>query len=38
VDDLVEHLPGELIGSRTPVTIVRGSERQEVAVTVGERA
>jgi S1-C subfamily serine protease len=38
VDDLVEHLPGELIGSRTPVTIVRGSERQDVAVTVGERA
>lgn len=37
VDDLVEHLPGELIGSQTPVTIVRGSQRQEVSVTVGER-
>ena len=37
VDDLVEHLPGELIGSRTPVTIVRGSQRQDVPVTVGER-
>ena len=38
VDDLVEHLPGETIGSQTPVTIVRGSERQELSVTVGERA
>lgn len=38
VDDLVEHLPGETIGSQTPVTIVRGSERQDVSVTVGERA
>ena len=37
VDDLVEHLPGELIGSQTPVTIVRGAQRQEVSVTVGER-
>jgi len=38
VDDLVHQLPGELIGSQIPVTVVRGSVIQEIKLTVGERA
>lgn len=37
VDDLVDQLPGELIGSSVPVEVVRGSQKQEIAITVGER-
>ena len=37
VDDLVDHLPGELIGSSIPLELVRGSRKQEIAITVGER-
>ncbi len=38
VDDLVDFLPGERIGTTIPVTVVRGSETQIVPITVGERA
>ncbi len=38
VDDLAANLPGELIGSRIPLTVVRGAASQEIAVIVGERA
>ena len=37
VDELVDQLPGELIGSQVPVQIVRGAEKQEINITVGER-
>ena len=37
VDDLVDQLPGELIGSSIPVVVVRGSQKQEIAIIVGER-
>jgi S1-C subfamily serine protease len=37
VDDLVDQLPSELIGSSIPVVVVRGSQKQEIAITVGER-
>ena len=38
VDDLVDHLSGDLIGSSIPVVVVRGSRTEEIAITVGERA
>ena len=38
VDDLVDQLPGELIGSRIPLVVVRGSQKQESSITVGERS
>jgi serine protease Do len=38
VDDLVDQLPSDLIGSRIPVVVVRGSQTQEIAITVGERS
>jgi S1-C subfamily serine protease len=37
VDDLVDQLPGELIGSRILVVVVRGTQTQEISITVGER-
>lgn len=37
VDDLVDQLPSDLIGSRILVVVVRGSQTQEIAITVGER-
>jgi S1-C subfamily serine protease len=37
VDDLVDQLPGEVIGSSIPVVVVRGSQQQEISITVGER-
>ncbi|HRA47436.1 MAG TPA: PDZ domain-containing protein, partial [Thermomicrobiales bacterium] len=37
VDDLLTQLPAELIGSRIPLTVVRGTSTQEMLVTVGER-
>jgi S1-C subfamily serine protease len=38
VDDLVDQLPGELIGSQIPLVVVRGSVKQEISITVGERS
>jgi S1-C subfamily serine protease len=38
VDDLIDQLPGELIGSATSVVVVRGSQKQEIGITVGERS
>jgi len=37
VDDLLTQLPADLIGSRIPLTVVRGTSTQEMLVTVGER-
>jgi S1-C subfamily serine protease len=37
VDDLASNLPGEIVGSRIPVHVVRGSAIQEIQITVGER-
>jgi S1-C subfamily serine protease len=37
VDDLVDHLSGDLIGSTIPLVVVRGAATQELSVTVGER-
>jgi S1-C subfamily serine protease len=37
VDDLVDQLSGELIGKSIPVTVVRGSQTQDLQITVGER-
>ncbi len=38
VDDLVDHLSGDLIGKSIPIVVVRGSQTEEIAITVGERA
>jgi len=37
VDDLVDQLSGELIGKSIPITVVRGSQTQDLQITVGER-
>jgi S1-C subfamily serine protease len=37
VDDLVDHLSGDLIGSAIPLVVVRGAGTEELSVTVGER-
>jgi serine protease Do len=37
VDDLMAHLPGELIGASIPIMVVRGASSQEIRVIVGER-
>ena len=37
VDDLVDQLAGDLIGKSIPIVIVRGSQAQELHITVGER-
>ena len=37
VDDLVDHLSGDLIGSTIPLVVVRGAGTEDLSVTVGER-
>ena len=37
VDQLVDQLPGDLIGYQVPLLVVRGSQTQEIPITVGER-
>ena len=37
-DDLQRLLTGERIGQATPITVLRGGERQDLSVTIGERA
>lgn len=36
-DELLTHLSGEVVGRPTPVEILRGGQRQEIMVTIGER-
>ena len=38
VEDLQQHLSGDHVGTEVAVAIVRGGERHELGVTVGERA
>jgi len=38
VEDLQQHLSGDRVGTEMAAVIVRGGERHELAVTVGERA
>ena len=38
VEDLQQHLSGDRVGTEVAAVIVRGGERHELAVTVGERS
>ncbi|MGH2532749.1 MAG: S1C family serine protease [Thermomicrobiales bacterium] len=38
VEELMDHLVGDLVGQPVRILVIRGGQRQDVTVTVGERA